>query len=868
MVSLFVSRGGGEQSSVPLEGDSTAPRGPEEFLGGAVVAELWGSLKNELLARAGEESPVQQRKTLHNAVLGELKRVGRSQLKSVPVYYVNANNQNTVIPSHGYAVVGHLGKGRHSGAVLYSAGGDTYRGPVVLSQEVLNRIDQKSGLMGMGKHVFSLEVRNIVRDLAGEFFASREAFYQAYQRERTGVPADVVAAEVKKIYRVLPANTMELWPRQVNGYFNSRPNAAERDLRIFERSSFDLLQPKLTKRLKNVRAIDLLEVNREFLLHRLFVDEKLGRIGTGIPSECYLQKGSHEHCKALIRLVSKYQRLPTFNKTRHFLAFQSPLVGNCNTGAASLLQKAQERNPNLSESSKVGSVSCVGIGSSHRMYLWSPISKDEIPREVAIHKPSLDALQSQIRECWSSLCAQRDTEARVLSTVPSSEFYQKQLVSMAIKTARNFAVVTSYQISPSQDRNPNHVSASIFVMLEALSVRQKDKNFAFAFMYNSNELESYKLVSSLAGRTPITKVTFEESSQERTVTWQAVVERYNHQQSNPALRIHDLQCKVFFIEAVATGLAGSQHNKFVLNDQGVAATLGASIGNRTKDHWLDGGAIAISEGLVKQQLNYFFEQTRMHQTKCAQFEASNGELKAVPVNVEVLKGYFVQDGVKSPKDEQLSTLLSEFDYQLPENRHDVLWVQNPPSGYTNMLTARKGMSGKPIGFALSAVFSSANAGDTLCITAKKVGCEAFSLISNVLKKGADVKLLVDLGFRPMLERRAKWFYAGGGSKLMGRLFVKHYQPNEALVERYHLNTSDQGVLHAKNYILTRQGQNHHVVMTGSYNLDGQSHYRSGENMMLLHTDDATFRNVLFDDFYDHSDSSEQVFQNRTFNSLT
>lgn len=43
-------------------------------------------------------------------------------------------------------------------------------------------------------------------------------------------------------------------------------------------------------------------------------------------------------------------------------------------------------------------------------------------------------------------------------------------------------------------------------------------------------------------------------------------------------------------------------------------------------------------------------------------------------------------------------------------------------------------------------------------------------------------------------------------------------------------------------------------MTGSYNLDGQSHYRSNENLMVFETTDATLRKALFDDLYEGSDS--------------
>ena len=60
------------------------------------------------------------------------------------------------------------------------------------------------------------------------------------------------------------------------------------------------------------------------------------------------------------------------------------------------------------------------------------------------------------------------------------------------------------------------------------------------------------------------------------------------------------------------------------------------------------------------------------------------------------------------------------------------------------------------------------------------------------------------------------------------------------------------MLHAKNYLLTRSDGSC-IVMTGSYNLDGQSHYRSNENLMVFETSDPTLRRALFDDIYQGSD---------------
>lgn len=67
-----------------------------------------------------------------------------------------------------------------------------------------------------------------------------------------------------------------------------------------------------------------------------------------------------------------------------------------------------------------------------------------------------------------------------------------------------------------------------------------------------------------------------------------------------------------------------------------------------------------------------------------------------------------------------------------------------------------------------------------------------------------------------------------------------------------INLRSEAVLHAKNYLLTRSDGSC-IAMTGSYNLDGQSHYRSNENLMVFETRDPTLRRALFDDIYQGSD---------------
>ncbi|HET9641999.1 MAG TPA: hypothetical protein VFP68_01235 [Burkholderiaceae bacterium] len=135
--------------------------------------------------------PAGTERAAYSAVLDELQSTQPSELRKVPVYYVNWNNTGYALPTHGYVVAGDPDKGRRSGAVLYGVGGDPKRGSVNLDDHTLKRLNAKAGLTG--KYKLAEHVRAAVANLSGESFASREAFYNAYSlaRGETGDPATI-----------------------------------------------------------------------------------------------------------------------------------------------------------------------------------------------------------------------------------------------------------------------------------------------------------------------------------------------------------------------------------------------------------------------------------------------------------------------------------------------------------------------------------------------------------------------------------------------------------------------------------------------------------------------------------------------------
>jgi hypothetical protein len=478
-----------------------------------------------------------------------------------------------------------------------------------------------------------------------------------------------------------------------------------------------------------------------------------------------------------------------------------------------------------------------------------------------------DAIHTELASNWPSRYCHLDDNAFVLSTVPSSEDRQKKLIRLTIESAQRFAILTSYSINPAKDHEPGNVSGTTFAMLESLARKQHDKDFTFVLLYNDNKLQTNAALTALIGMNAVTTMSLKsQASMPGTSTWPAVVEAYNRQQNDEQLRIRRVECNIYFVAAKAKGVAGSHHNKFCINDRGIAATLGASIANKTKDDWMDGGCIAVSTPLATSQRDYFLDVLMGgHTVKCARLQMGDeGKPSMAPLGDTAPIHALADIDVRSPLDlngpgkeaamDSFRDALDSAGVPLEGGRHKVLWIQNPSNGYKNMFSTGCRIEGKPIGRALATVFRSALAGETIDIVGKKIGTEGFSLITQALSKGCNVNILIDRSSKSLINYAARRFYACHADEPRGQLTIRQYAPNEQLTRQQNLSTRDKHVLHAKNYVLTRKDDGSCVVMTGSYNLDGQSHYRSNENLMVFETRDTGLRKALFDELYEGSDS--------------
>ncbi|CTP86352.1 type III effector [Xanthomonas graminis] len=301
-----------------------------------------------------------------DTVLQELRLRGIEMLSAVPVYYVNRNTRGYIIPTHGYVVAGHPDRGRKSGAILYGVGGDPKRGPVILDEKLLISLIGKPN--SKINHKLPAPVRTAISALSGSSFSTREEFYESYCRARgDGIDPLELHNEISSIYRLLPLSTMEMWPKKAGDYRVERPPAPERDLRAFENLPKKIERKVWLKKISEVDSIDLLEAKQQFTLRQLYQDEILGRNGTGIPSADFKPEGDFRRREHLLASTPRFQRLPPH---------ATDMVGNCNTGASSLLQQAVDKytNKNNLPSKKVTAASVFGVGSNHRLAIWNPLS--------------------------------------------------------------------------------------------------------------------------------------------------------------------------------------------------------------------------------------------------------------------------------------------------------------------------------------------------------------------------------------------------------------------------------------------------------------------------------------------------------------
>ncbi|NRD75563.1 hypothetical protein HQQ94_20540 [Shewanella sp. VB17] len=442
-------------------------------------------------------------------------------------------------------------------------------------------------------------------------------------------------------------------------------------------------------------------------------------------------------------------------------------------------------------------------------------------------------------------------EAMILSSGINSEKDQQRMLETIIEGANKFAVVTTYGIRPLDN---GKLSATIKSLLSSIANKQDDPNFTLAFLYNKSTWQQNLVVGK---RTAI--------SQKDPNQWDELVKAYNEEVTKEGgKKIENLKCRVFFIAEKPSGLTGSHHNKYLINDNGMMATLGASLGNKTKSQWFDSGAIFLSKQLVTSQRDYFLDMMKNHEGHIGQLQIcpEQGSASLLPFpDGEVLSEHLSNVDISSPYVENTLTppikkLLENKQFQLnTPSTEEVLWLQN--EGNTTL-----SRTAKPIGKAIQHIFTSAQAGDTIKLRNCSINAiEDWGL--DALKRGVNINILgpvnkSDSGFftsigkiNSALQEESKIHNATELNDQLGKMQVSVFNPVQALKDKHDFNPGDLGAVdHGKVYILDKADSRDSIMMTGTHNLDGQSFKRSRENMLVINPQSSKLDDALFNHIWD------------------
>lgn len=451
-----------------------------------------------------------------------------------------------------------------------------------------------------------------------------------------------------------------------------------------------------------------------------------------------------------------------------------------------------------------------------------------------------------------------DPDCLVLPNGINSESEQQRLIATTIESADKFAVITSYGVRPIEN---GRISATTMAILKAVAERQDDEDFSFTFMYNKSTWQQNMVVGK---RTNVS-----QNPGPRTLRaavpdgWSELINAYNEQaDEHGSTPITNLRCNVFLVAEKPESIAGSHHNKFCLNDRGFAATLGASIGNKTKSNWFDSGAMVLSQPLATSQRNYFSNTMLAHGGHVSRLQVADGQPSlqrlADATAVQQAVASEISSPVNQPADDEedqaqivpaLAEALQRNHFSTEPSAGKVMWLQNEGSLERSRLA-------KPIGKALHHMFNQARAGDTLCLRNCSIGSIKDWAMA-ALQRGVNIKILgpVNKSDSTYYGDLGKLFAAKADAEAdgqpvvpLGELEFRVFNPDPELRDLHDYDREiEDAVDHAKVYLL--EGPDTTCLMTGTHNLDGQSFKRSNENMMVIEPADNALPNSLFHEIW-------------------
>lgn len=451
-----------------------------------------------------------------------------------------------------------------------------------------------------------------------------------------------------------------------------------------------------------------------------------------------------------------------------------------------------------------------------------------------------------------------DENAFVLSNGVGTQPEQRRLLHFVIESADKFVVITSYAVRPTQGLEEGMISDTSFSFLESLAKRQDDKDFTFVFLYNKSEHWQNALIWQK--RTDISMNPAQIAKGKPS--WQKVIKAYNQSQKEESLKIRNLNCNIFFVAAQPKGLGGSNHNKFYINDNGVVATLGANTGSINKPTCFDSGCIVLSKKLASSQRHYFCDEMLKTAGHYSRLSMRDGEPLLVRLQdtseiQESIRSLTVSDPIADGEivNERLKSCLEENGLSSRGTKAEVLFLQNAGSGYRNMFSERRKINKTPVGSAVCQLFDEAKPGDTLKLINKHWGSEGRSLVAHAVGRGVNVQIVTEQKEYERFNEMARKLKGKGASDAKpgqsGQLTVLPCLTGSGFANRHGLNAID--VPHGKTYILMRTDGSQ-LITTGTYNLNGHSHWRSQENLMLIQTEGNELTQSLFDELWESANA--------------
>lgn len=445
---------------------------------------------------------------------------------------------------------------------------------------------------------------------------------------------------------------------------------------------------------------------------------------------------------------------------------------------------------------------------------------------------------------------QYNKEVYVIDKGINSIYEQCALIKTCISTAKDLVIITSYTVRPLDKKNSS-ISETLRVILESIAERQDDSNFTLCFLYNkSHWLENLALGYK---RTTVSQ----KSTKNKPSDWEKIIDIYNKEENEKknGKPIKNLKCKFILIGAKAEHLAGTHHNKFLINDRGLVATLGVSIGNKTKFNSFDSGAVVLNMDLAKTQRDYFLKFMLPNGAAISILKkGSNDYAKLVLENKNYVKNIVNKVSFLTDTNyRKITDTLKKYNISTNGKISEILWLQN--TGSLNALSKTE----KPIGKSIEYMFENAPFGSTICIRRGNIYDTSIKKwVLDALKRGVNVNILTSKNTSILKYLN---FLAANKKLYTGKLEIRFMEPPKETWIKYKFNPKNLKINdHAKVYILRLQNGKNAFVMTGTHNLDSQSFKRSNENLLVVNNN-CNLAKSLFDDFWDSLKTKEKSKNN-------